>query len=77
MSDDGAPAKVRLTDGLGQLAGNRRGLRSGATVTVWGCIVCSNVWMVNADRPLEFVIAAVWLAFAALVLWIEHDAQRA
>jgi dipeptide/tripeptide permease len=38
-------------------------------IAMWASIVCSNVWSAKADSSLGFAIAAMWLAFAALMLY--------
>jgi hypothetical protein len=38
------------------------------TVAVWGCVVCSHVLM-QGDRLMDGVFAAMWLIFAAFIIW--------
>jgi hypothetical protein len=42
------------------------------TVSLWGCVVCSNI-AAQGDRLLDGVFAAIWLLFAGVILW---NAQR-
>lgn len=45
-----------------------------ATIAVWGCTLCSNVWAASADgsSPVPYALSAVWLAFAGLIVWVER-----
>lgn len=63
--------------GLGLLAAKRGELRAGENIAIWGCIVCSNVWSASDGGPLKFLLGAIWIMFAGLILWIERDARKA
>lgn len=71
------PDGSALSEGLGLLAAKHGELRAGANIAIWGCIVCSNVWSASDGGPMKFLMSAVWLVFAALILWIERDARKA
>lgn len=64
-------------DLLGRLAARRGELRARANIAIWGCIVCSNVWSASEGGPMKFLLGAVWLVFAAMILWIERDVRKA
>lgn len=78
MTDKAAgPDGSVLSERLGLLAAKRGELRAGANIAVWGCIVCSNVWSASDGGPLKFLLSAIWIMLAGLILWIERDARKA
>ena len=36
------------------------------TVSVWGCVVCSNVLM-QGQGPQDYIFSAIWLIFALAI----------
>ena len=71
------PDGSALSEGLDLLAAKRGELPAGANIAVWGCIVCGNVWSASDGGPLKFLLGAIWIIFAGLILWIERDARKA
>ena len=60
------------------LEAKRASVSTSANVAIWGCIICSNLWFASGVTSGNFklLIAAAWLAFAGLILWIERRTKE-
>lgn len=52
-------------------------MNQSANVAIWGCIVCSNVWSASQGGPIKYVLGAVWVAFAVVILCVERRQRTA
>lgn len=41
-------------------------------VSTWGFIIVGNIWMTCDVQPLGFIVGAIALILAALIVWDDH-----
>lgn len=50
-------------------------MKHNSQVAIWAGVINANIWAASGSQPLDFLLAAVWLAFSATVIYLEvkHD----